>query len=72
MMILVDETNKNHPTPPLIGIDGCMPVVMGMEAKKSYLEHRPVRLRVVSLFETFSGNQNVSIKPGFQNEVPVS
>jgi hypothetical protein len=58
--------------PPVTGIDGRSPVGMGMAAKKSYLEHRPIRLRVVFLFETFSGNQNVSSKLSFQNEVPVS
>ena len=31
-------------TPPVTGIDGRIPVVMGMAARKSYLEHRPVLL----------------------------
>ena len=36
-------------TPPLVtGIDGRIPVVMGMAAKKSYLEHRPVRLSEIT------------------------
>jgi myo-inositol 2-dehydrogenase/D-chiro-inositol 1-dehydrogenase len=30
--------------PPVTGIDGRIPVVIGMAAKKSYLEHRPVKL----------------------------
>jgi len=30
--------------PPVTGIDGRIPVVIGMAAKKSYLENRPVRL----------------------------
>ena len=30
------------------GIDGRIPVVMGMAAKKSYLEHRPVRLSEIT------------------------
>ena len=31
-------------TPPVTGHDGLVPVVMGYAAKKSYLEHRPVKL----------------------------
>ena len=31
-------------TPPVTGIDGRIPVVIGMAAKKSYLENRPVKL----------------------------
>jgi hypothetical protein len=27
-----------------VGIDGRIPVIIGMAAKKSYLEHRPVKL----------------------------
>jgi hypothetical protein len=29
-------------------IDGRIPVVMGMAAKKSYLEHRPVKLSEIT------------------------
>lgn len=35
---------RENTSPPVTGIDGRIPVVMGMAAKKSYLEHRPVRL----------------------------
>ncbi|HET9905990.1 MAG TPA: inositol 2-dehydrogenase [Anaerolineales bacterium] len=35
---------RENTAPPVTGIDGRIPVVMGMAAKKSYLEHRPVRL----------------------------
>jgi hypothetical protein len=55
------QSIRDNTSPPVTGIDGRIPVVIGMAAKKSYLEYRPVRLRVVFLFETFSGNQNVSI-----------
>ena len=34
-------------TPPVTGIDGRIPVLMGMAAKRSYLEHRPVLLSEV-------------------------
>ncbi len=36
---IVDDT-----TPPVVGKDGRIPVMIAMAAKKSYLEHRPVRL----------------------------
>jgi len=38
-----DDTN-----PPVTGLDGRIPVVIGMAAKKSYLEHRPVRLSEIT------------------------
>lgn len=34
-------------TPPVTGVDGRVPVVMGYAAKKSYAEHRPVKLSEV-------------------------
>ena len=34
--------------PPVTGLDGRIPVVMGMAAKKSYVEHRPVKLSEIS------------------------
>ncbi len=37
----------NDTTPPVIGIDGRIPVVMGMAALKSYRENRPVKLREI-------------------------
>jgi myo-inositol 2-dehydrogenase/D-chiro-inositol 1-dehydrogenase len=30
--------------PPVVGVDGRIPVIIGMAAKKSYLEHRPVKI----------------------------
>jgi myo-inositol 2-dehydrogenase/D-chiro-inositol 1-dehydrogenase len=38
------ESIHNDNTPPVIGIDGRIPVVMGMAALKSYQENRPVKL----------------------------
>ena len=35
---------QENTTPPVLGIDGRIPVLIGMAAKKSYLEHRPVKL----------------------------
>ena len=35
---------QDDKTPPVTGVDGRIPVVIGMAAKKSYLEHRPVLL----------------------------
>jgi myo-inositol 2-dehydrogenase / D-chiro-inositol 1-dehydrogenase len=43
MKEFMQSIRENTP-PPVTGIDGRIPVVMGMAAKKSYLEHRPVRL----------------------------
>jgi myo-inositol 2-dehydrogenase/D-chiro-inositol 1-dehydrogenase len=34
----------NKTTPPVTGIDGRIPVLMGLAAKRSYLEKRPVRV----------------------------
>jgi myo-inositol 2-dehydrogenase/D-chiro-inositol 1-dehydrogenase len=31
-------------TPPVVGLDGRIPVVMAFAAKRSYAEHRPVKL----------------------------
>ena len=39
---------RENTTPPVTGSDGRIPVVMGMAAKKSYLEHRPVRLSEIT------------------------
>ena len=41
------ESIHNDTTPPVIGIDGRIPVVMGMAALKSYRENRPVKLREI-------------------------
>lgn len=38
------QSIRDDTTPPVIGRDGRIPVVIGMAAKKSYLENRPVKL----------------------------
>jgi myo-inositol 2-dehydrogenase/D-chiro-inositol 1-dehydrogenase len=38
------ESIQDDKTPPVVGIDGRIPVVMGLAAWKSYQENRPVRL----------------------------
>jgi len=38
------ESIHNDYTSPVIGIDGRIPVVMGMGVLKSYQENRPVKL----------------------------
>lgn len=38
------ESVRNGTTPPVSGVDGRIPVVMGQAARKSYEEHRPVKL----------------------------
>jgi myo-inositol 2-dehydrogenase/D-chiro-inositol 1-dehydrogenase len=38
----------DNTTPPVTGIDGRIPVVMGYAAKKSYAENRPVKLSEVA------------------------
>jgi myo-inositol 2-dehydrogenase/D-chiro-inositol 1-dehydrogenase len=38
----------NDSTPPVVGLDGRIPVVMGYAAKKSFEEKRPVRLSEVA------------------------
>ena len=43
----VDAVREDRPTA-VTGIDGRIPVVMGLAARKSYDEHRPVRLAEVS------------------------
>ena len=35
---------QQNTTPPVVGMDGRIPVLMGIAAKKSYLENRPVKL----------------------------
>lgn len=35
---------REDSSPPVTGIDGRIPVVIGMAARKSYLEHRPVKI----------------------------
>ncbi len=43
MKAFVDAV-QNDTTPPVTGVDGRVPVVIGMAARKSYLENRPVKL----------------------------
>jgi myo-inositol 2-dehydrogenase/D-chiro-inositol 1-dehydrogenase len=42
----VQSIQKNT-TPPVVGVDGRIPVLIGLAAKKSYLEHRPIKLSEV-------------------------
>jgi myo-inositol 2-dehydrogenase / D-chiro-inositol 1-dehydrogenase len=42
------QSIREDTTPPVVGIDGRIPVVMGMAAKKSYLENRPVKLSEIT------------------------
>lgn len=39
---------REDTTPLVTGVDGRIPVVMGMAARKSYLEHRPVKLSEIT------------------------
>ncbi len=43
------ESVQQGTQPPVIGEDGRIPVVIGMAARKSYLEHRPVKMSEVEL-----------------------
>jgi len=43
----VEAVRESRPTP-VTGIDGRIPVVMGLAARKSYDEHRPVRLEEIT------------------------
>jgi myo-inositol 2-dehydrogenase / D-chiro-inositol 1-dehydrogenase len=38
------QSIADNTTPPVVGMDGRIPVIIAMAAKKSYLEHRPVQL----------------------------
>ena len=42
------QSIREDTLPPVTGMDGRIPVVIGMAAKKSYLEHRPVRLSEIT------------------------
>ena len=42
------QSIREDTAPPVTGTDGRIPVVMGMAAKKSYLEHRPVKLSEIT------------------------
>jgi len=42
------ECIQQDRTPPVTGVDGRIPVVMGHAARKSYEEHRPVRLAEIA------------------------
>ena len=39
---------RENTSPPVTGIDGRIPVIIGMAAKKSYLEHRPIQLSEIT------------------------
>ena len=41
------QSIREDTTPPVIGMDGRIAVLMGMAAKKSYLENRPVKLNEI-------------------------
>lgn len=41
------QSIRENTNPPVTGMDGRIPVLMGMAAKKSYLEKRPVKLREI-------------------------
>jgi myo-inositol 2-dehydrogenase/D-chiro-inositol 1-dehydrogenase len=58
------QSIRDNTSPPVTGIDGRIPVVMAMTAKKSYLEHRPVRLTEIDL----RGDSHLSQELGFPNE----
>jgi len=38
---------QQNTTPPVVGMDGRIPVLMGIAAKRSFLENRPVKLREI-------------------------
>ena len=42
------QSIREDTDPAITGLDGRIPVVMGMAARKSYLEHRPVRLSEIT------------------------
>jgi myo-inositol 2-dehydrogenase/D-chiro-inositol 1-dehydrogenase len=42
------QSIRENTSPPVTGIDGRIPVVIGLAAKKSYLEHRPVKLSEIT------------------------
>jgi len=42
------QSIRENRAPLVTGLDGRIPVVIGMAAKKSYLEHRPVKLSEIS------------------------
>jgi len=42
------QSIREDTSPPVTGIDGRIPFVIGMAAKKSYLEHSPVRLSEIT------------------------
>jgi myo-inositol 2-dehydrogenase/D-chiro-inositol 1-dehydrogenase len=42
------QSIQEDKTPSVTGIDGRIPVVIGMAAKKSYLEHRPVKVSEIT------------------------
>ena len=57
----VEAVQEDKPVP-VTGIDGRIPVVMGLAARKSYDEHRPVRLDEVEQGSTVSALPNGSVR----------
>ncbi len=57
----VEAIQEDKPVP-VTGIDGRIPVVMGLAARKSYDEHRPVRLEEVELDSPVSALPNGSVR----------
>ena len=43
------QSIREDTTPPVVGMDGRIPVLMGMAAKRSYLENRPVKLNEIGI-----------------------
>jgi myo-inositol 2-dehydrogenase/D-chiro-inositol 1-dehydrogenase len=52
MEAFIECVQQDQP-PPVTGVDGRIPVVMGYAARKSYEENRPVRLSEIA--PTFGG-----------------
>ena len=44
------QSIRENTTPPVVGVDGRIPVSIGMAAQKSHLEHRPVKLSEIEQF----------------------
>lgn len=49
------QSIRENTTPPVVGLDGRIPVVIGMAARKSHLEHRPVKLSEIEQLVAVSG-----------------
>ena len=60
-LAFIEAVQEDKPVP-VTGIDGRIPVVMGLAARKSYDEHRPVRLDEVEQDSTVSALPNGSVR----------